>query len=145
MPQPSWPFPSTFQGRKLLQLPVLAEVEAGGALPSLLLDNLGPPWVLDFAELCGGRRAVARTLVGWWRLRWWLRWRLRLGLGLVKRASHWSALAKLRFPPQAWPTAQPRVRLCLYGPGQQAAASRPEGAKTRVRHNCGTWPWKGAV
>lgn len=62
--QPPGPFPSTFQGRKLLQLPVLAEIEPGGALPSLLLDNLGSPRVLDFAELRWGWRAIAGTLVG---------------------------------------------------------------------------------
>lgn len=54
----------TFKGRKLLQLTVLAEVKARGALAALFLDNLWSTWVLDFVELSWRWSAVARTLAG---------------------------------------------------------------------------------
>lgn len=55
---------STFEGGKLLQFPVLAEVESWWTLSTLLLYNLWPTWVLNFVELSGRWSAVARTLAG---------------------------------------------------------------------------------
>lgn len=55
---------STFDGGKLLQFPVLAEVESWWTLSALLLYNLWPTWVLNFVELSGRWSAVARTLAG---------------------------------------------------------------------------------
>lgn len=55
---------STFDGGKLLQFPVLAEVESWWTLSTLLLYNLWPTWVLNFVELSGRWSAVARTLAG---------------------------------------------------------------------------------
>lgn len=55
---------STFEGGKLLQFPVLAEVESWRTLSTLLLHNLRPTWVLNFVELSGRWSAVAGTLAG---------------------------------------------------------------------------------
>ncbi len=55
---------STFEGGKLLQFPVLGEVESWRTLSTLLLYNLRPTWVLNFVELSGRWSAVAGTLAG---------------------------------------------------------------------------------
>lgn len=55
---------STFEGGKLLQFPVLAEVESWRTLSTLLLYNLRSTWVLNFVELSGRWSAVAGTLAG---------------------------------------------------------------------------------
>lgn len=55
---------STFEGGKLLQFPVLAEVESWRTLSTLLLYNLRPTGVFNFVELSGRWSAVAGTLAG---------------------------------------------------------------------------------
>ncbi len=55
---------STFEGGKLLQFPVLGEVESWRTLSTLLLYNLRPTRVLNFVELSGRWSAVAGTLAG---------------------------------------------------------------------------------
>lgn len=79
----------TFEGRKLLQLSVLGEVESWRTLATLLLDDLGTARVFDLVELSGWWGAVAGTLAGsllllrlWTthtRKSQWAWWSVRLG------------------------------------------------------------------
>lgn len=55
---------STFESRQFLQLPVVAQAEARGALPLVLFDRRLGTWLLPLQQLGGGGGAVARLPVG---------------------------------------------------------------------------------
>lgn len=55
---------STFEGGQLLQLPVVAQAEARGALPLVLLDRRLGTGLLPLQQLGGGGDAVAGLPVG---------------------------------------------------------------------------------
>lgn len=55
---------STFESGQFLQLPVVAQAEARGALPLVLLDRRLGTWLLPLQQLGGGGDAVASLPVG---------------------------------------------------------------------------------
>lgn len=55
---------STFESRQFLQLPVVAQAEARGALPLVLFDRRLGTWLLPLQQLGGGGDAVASLPVG---------------------------------------------------------------------------------
>ena len=55
---------NTFEGRQFLQLPVVAQAEARGALPLVLFDRCLGTWLLPLQQLRGGRDIVAALPIG---------------------------------------------------------------------------------